>query len=132
MACPFFIPTERMDNLSHPHPARLPLGAAWAGKCSVVQQIPSDADLREYCNLGYSECNHLPAERHADAVRFAVAAASDGKVTLRYACELNHRPADCGTLEFDRHQSTWAQQHSDPRIQKMAECYLQVFLSRRA
>ncbi len=132
MACPFFIPTEKMDNSSHPHPARLPLGAPWKGKCSAAQHMPSDLDLRDHCNLGYPKCNHLPPERHADAVRFVVAASSDSKVTLRYACELNYRPADCGTLEFDRHQNTWAKQHSDPRLQRMAECYLEAFFSRRA
>lgn len=125
------MPTEKIDGGPWPHPAKLPLGAGWNGKCAASDaQTPTDADLHDHCNLGYAKCEHVPAEREADAVRFAVASASGGKIVVRYACERNHRPADCGTLEFDRHRMQWTAEHPDERLQRMAECYLDAYLSR--
>ncbi len=108
------MPTEKTDG-AWPHPARLPLGAGWTGECAASTEThnPSEDDLRDHCNLGYAKCEYLPAERVVDAVRFAVASASDGKIVVRYACERDHRPADCGTLEFDRHRMQWMNTHSD-------------------
>jgi hypothetical protein len=118
-------------NGSWPHPAKLPLGAGWRGQCSASDaHVPSDADLQDHCNFGYSKCDKLPDEREVDAVRFVVASAKNGKIVVRYACEREHRPADCGTLEFDRHQNTWSKPHLNLRVQRMAECYLDAYLSR--
>jgi hypothetical protein len=122
------MPSEKING-SWPHPAKLPLGAGWTGKCAASDaRIPSDDELRDHCNLGYARCEHLPAGRVADAVRFAVASASGGRIVVRYACERAHRPADCGTLEFDRHRMEWTSTHRDPRVQRMAECYLDAYL----
>lgn len=131
MACPFFMPTEKIDGGEWPHPSRLPLGAGWRGVCTAAsRKVPGDGELRDHCNLGYARCAHLASERHADAVRFSVAAASGSKVVLNYVCERDHRPGEHGTIEFDVATQAWSVPHRDCRIQKMAECFLQAYKER--
>ena len=43
----------------------------------------------------------------------------------------NHRPGEHGTVEYDCTSSGWRSRHGDPRIQRMAECYLEVYFERR-
>ena len=90
MACPFFLPTEKVTEPGWDHPARLPLGGGWSGTCSAPGhdgERPSDRELMECCNLGYAiGCPRLPHERSADAVRFAIAGAGEGRIRLRYVC----------------------------------------------
>jgi hypothetical protein len=101
--------------------------------------------LEAFCNLGYaSSCNWSPQERVWDAVRFAVSAPQDStgrdkagnvparSLRLRYVCERNHRPAAHGDLEFDLSRATWLRRHDDARIQKMAECFLESYLKKKA
>ena len=135
MACPFFIPTHRVDDLSLPHPARLPLGAAWRGTCAAAGHeaaILNNQEL-ESCNLGYAKsCPRLPKERPCDAVRFAVANDSSGSISLHFAFELDHLPAGNGLLEYDRKLKSWIAPHPEPRTQKLAESFLQSYLERRS
>ena len=140
------MPLEKLVNGSWPHPSRLPLGGGWHGHCTAAghqTQVPSQTVLEKFCNMGYvSGCEWAPRERPCDAVRFAVAAPrgeqAEGRVNpvpairISYVCERGHRPADHGTLEFDLQKSAWLRRHSDPRIQKMAECFLEAYLSRRS
>ncbi len=139
MACPFFLPTQRCDAPMWPHPGRLPLGDAWKGRCtagcgsdvsSAVE--PGEQELKHGCNLGYAgHCPRLPAERSADAVRFGVARDRENRIAVLYVYELANRPAGHGTLEYDVAGRRWLQAHSDLRIQRMAECYLDAYLRRR-
>ena len=46
-------------------------------------------------------------------------------------CELGHRPKDHGKLEFDGQAMTWVRRHTDSRVQKMAECFLETYLVKR-
>lgn len=140
------MPVARLENGSWPHPARLPLGGGWCGNCTSPGhegQIPSQDVLEAFCNLGYaSSCAWSPTERPWDAVRFAVSAPNDSRLTrnnvagrilvLRYVCEKGHLPVEHGDLEFDLSRATWVHQHSDPRIQKMADCFLDSYLKRKA
>jgi hypothetical protein len=142
------MPVARLDNGSWPHPARLPLGGGWCGHCTAPGhegELPSQDVLEAFCNLGYaSGCSWSPRERVWDAVRFAVAAPQDstgrreaGKVParlliLRYVCERNHRPVDHGDLEFDLARAAWLRRHDDVRVQKMAECFLESYLKKKA
>jgi hypothetical protein len=88
--------------------------------------------LQELCNLGYARtCCRLPEERAWDAVRFSVASATEQEIRLLYVCELEHRPGQHGTLEYDVVGRFWPGPHSDARIQKMAESYVDAYLSRR-
>jgi len=134
VACPFFMPKERF-TADWPFPHRLPLAAGWAGECTAPGHEgvrPSDQELRSGCNLGYAKtCWRLPAERHADAVRFALGQENDGILRVLFACEREHLPASHGELLYDTSGESWLQAHEDSRVQRMAECYLQVQRERR-
>jgi len=51
---------------------------------------------------------------------------------LTYVYEQGNRPAGQGELEFDLATTFWLRRHEDARIQKMAECFLEVYLSKRS
>ena len=129
------MPTARFEAIGWPHRARLPLGDGWQGQCTAPGRegtIPSPADLTNFCNLGYARnCPHLPQERPWDAVRFSIARDKDNVVTVLYVCERDYRPAEHGTLDYDSSLARWCAAHRDPRIQRMAECYLECYLLRR-
>jgi len=143
------MPVARLENGSWPHPARLPLGGGWCGHCTAPGhegELPSQDVLEAFCNLGYaSSCTWSPSQRVWDAVRFAVSAPLDATASaeardaarsrilvLRYSCERDHRPVAHGDLEFDLMQATWLRRHDDARIQKMAECFLESYLKKKA
>lgn len=134
LACPFFRPTRRSEDASFLHPLRLPLGGHWEGHCCAPghegAQLSSD-ELKQ-CNLGYAlNCTRLPSERSSDAVRFSMIRENGAQLLLRFVCEKNYRPAGDGVLEYDSTHALWVSAHSDPQIQKMAECYLQAYRSRK-
>jgi hypothetical protein len=144
------MPVEKIENGNWPHPARLPLGAGWSGHCTAPGregEVPSQHILETFCNLGYAEgCAWAPRQRAWDAVRFAPAFPHEAEredqntntapaarmIHLRYVCERDHRPAEDGILEFDLMDRTWLRGHSDLRVQKMAECFLEAHLKKRA
>jgi hypothetical protein len=139
------MPMEKLGGGTWPHPARLPLGCGWSGHCTVpgYEEDRLEAQDLHSCNLGYADsCRRRPLVRAWDAVRFAVranalrAASADGelvgRIELQYVCEREHRPVEHGTLEFDSLTRIWLRRHGDPRVQKMAECFLQVHRERRA
>jgi hypothetical protein len=64
-------------------------------------------------------------------VRFAVTRESGSLLALRFVCEKNYRPASDGTLEYDSLRQQWNSTHNDPQIQRMAQCFLQSYLSRK-
>ena len=134
VACPFFMPEERCES-DWPFPQRLPLGAGFRGVCHAPGQEgvrPGDDELKSSCNLGYAKkCCRLPAERYADAVRFAMFEQDDGVVQVRYSLELAYLPAGHGELLYRKDTAQWVRKHEDLCIQRMAECYLQVQLERR-
>lgn len=131
MACPFFMPVERLEGGAWLHPSRLPLGDGWRGLCTAASPdlpAPGEQHLQNFCNLGYAaSCCHLPHDRLADAVRFSIARVSDNLIAVRYVCERDHRPGEHGTLEFVKAEQRWISAHPDSRIQKMAECYLESY-----
>ena len=134
MSCPFFMPTERADDIAFPHPARLPLGSSWRGTClapSQEQATLSSIEL-ESCNLGYAKsCPRLPKERACDAVRFAVVNESRESISLQFVLEKDYLPASHGTLAYDRLSGAWTSTHPERGIQKKAECFLQSYLNRK-
>ncbi|MGE5206200.1 MAG: hypothetical protein ACM3PW_11320, partial [Chlamydiota bacterium] len=135
LACPYFMPSAKFEAIAWPHRARLPLGDGWQGHCTAPGQegfTPSPEELANFCNLGYARgCPHLPPDRAWDAVRFCVARDNDNLVTVLYVCERDYRPAAHGALEYDSALARWRASHPDPRLQKMAECYLECYLLRR-
>jgi hypothetical protein len=137
------MPVEKFQNGAWPHPSRLPLGGGWRGHCTAPgheSESPAQTTQENFCNLGYaSSCDWAPADRVWDAVRFAVCAPTrlDGgtdavaqgrTLRLRYVCEKDHRPVESGNLEFDLLRVAWQSRHEDPRVQKMADCFLDSYL----
>jgi hypothetical protein len=142
VACPFFMPMEKLADGEWLHASRLPLGGGWSGRCAAPGhdgEVPSQDELREFCNLGYAEsCARLPRERVWDSVRFAAKtvcndanSGSSGRVQVRYVCERGHYPVEHGVLEFDFVRERWDKPHRDGRVQRMAECFLESYVERR-
>jgi len=135
MPCPYFIPTERFDDAGFVHPARLPLGAGYRGLCGAPGHdgaLPTDEQLTQGCNLGYARnCSRLPQERDADAVRFSIQRDRDGQIAIGYVAERNYLPGQHGNLLFDSGLGRWLNLHPVARVQALAECFLQSYLSRR-
>lgn len=129
------MPEQKLEQSLWMHPHRLPLGAGWRGCCQAPGHegcIPSEQELAQGCNLGYAKhCSRLPAQRSCDAVRFSIARDLGSRILVAYACEAGHLPAGHGILEYDAEVSAWVTAHKDPRILKMAECYLDSYLLRR-
>jgi len=145
VACPFFMPTERLQGGGWQHASRLPLGGGWSGRCTAPGhegEVPAQEALLEFCNLGYAtHCARLPQTRAWDAVRFALTppkevgapvgpqngngSSANRVVQLRYSCERGHLPVEHGSLQFDLSTERWIQKHGDARVQKMAECFLE-------
>jgi len=140
VACPFFMPMEKLENGTWLHAARLPLGCGWSGQCTAPGHegvIPSPQELQEFCNLGYAHgCGRLPRERSWDSVRFgARTVGGDGatarRVEVRFVCERGHLPVEYGLLEFDVAEGRWERTHRDGRVQRLAECFLQTYMEKR-
>jgi hypothetical protein len=129
LACPYFMPLAKVENGSWPHPARLPLGCGWTGNCTAPGhegESPSQDVLETFCNLGYaSNCGWAPPQRAWDLAPARV-------LRLLYVCELDHRPVAHGELAIDLAMAAWLRRHDDPRIQKMAECFLESYLKKKA
>lgn len=144
MACPFFMPIEKLENGTWLHASRLPLGCGWSGHCTAPGhegEAPSPEELRDFCNLGYAEgCARLPQHRAWDSVRFGArtvgSSAGNGsrrRIQVSYICERSHRPAGHGFLQFDAHEDEvrCSTPHPDGRLQRMAECFLASYLEGR-
>jgi hypothetical protein len=134
LACPFFMPTERADDIAFPHPSRLPLGSSWRGRCLVSgheHAALSSVEL-ESCNLGYAKsCPRLPKDRACDAVRFAVVNESRQSISLQFVLEKAYLPISHGTLAYDQPSKNWTLPHPHPGIQKKAECFLKSYLDKK-
>ena len=134
VACPYFMPEERFES-TWPFPQRLPLGAGWNGTCQAPGHggaRPTGDELTSGCNVGYARsCSRLPADRHADAVRFALGEERDGLLHVLFVCERAYLPASSGELLYDKAQGTWVKTHDQACVQRMAECYVLTQLERR-
>jgi hypothetical protein len=122
------MPLERF-NSDWPFPHRLPLGAGWSGTCTAPghEGTPSEEELKSGCNLGHAKkCRRLPAQRHADAVRFALGEERDGILRVLFCLEREYLPVGHGELLYDSANASWLQRHEDTRVQRMAECYIQA------
>lgn len=135
MACPYFSPSELLVEIGFPHPQRLPLGSAWRGACSAPGQAgssPSDDELTNGCNVGYARgCSRLPADRVADAVRFAIVRERRSEIEICYVYERNHLPGEHGSLQFKLDAGSWVTQDPASQLAHMAQCFLQSYLHRR-
>jgi hypothetical protein len=133
MACPFFIPTERLDG-EWKFPERLPLGAGFRGICGAPGQMlacPTDEELHLHCNLGHASCARLPEDRPADSVRFSARTTEHQRISIRYVFEMQCRPAGSGTLEYDEREQRWITAIADENLQSQADCFLSAWRSRQ-
>jgi len=134
VACPYFYPTEKSSTIAWPFPARLPLGAGFAGTCRAGAEVasPSENELRDFCNIGYARaCPRMPRSYFSDGVRFAVARDEGSRIMVHYASEREHEPVEYGRLEYDCASTTWAAPLRDACLQRQADVYLAVYLERR-
>ena len=93
--------------------------------------MPSHSELKDFCNLGYAQnCSHLPAERRADCLRFAVAEDKGERIRLHFIYERIHVPVEHGFVEYDWVALRWNHALDDACAQRQAECYLESYLER--
>ena len=133
MACPFFIPTERLDG-AWKFPDRLPLPPGFSGVCGAPGQMlvrPEDHELRDHCNLGHAACNRLPEQRPADSIRFSAKSVERSRIQVRYVYEKDCRPAGGGTLEYDDRERRWLSAIDDETLLRQAECFVDSWRSRQ-
>ena len=131
MACPFFMPTERFEGRAWLHPSRLPLGAGWHGRCTAGHPDappPTDEHVQRYCNLGYATtCSDFPSGRSPTRSVWRSHTHTEEQISwLRLRIEPSARRAWRPGVCTGRW--SWISPHPDPRIQKMAECYLESHL----
>jgi hypothetical protein len=136
VACPYFFPKEKSYAIGWAFPSRLPLGAGFCGTCRAgreeAEAVPDDATLRDFCNLGHARgCTRMPTERHADSVRFAVAADTGERIVIQYVYDRDHSPVEHGQLDYNCAAGGWISTIADACVQRQAECYLAVYLERR-
>jgi hypothetical protein len=104
------------------------LGDGYQGRCTAPGQesyAPNTDELRQWCNLGYAaRCPRLPQERVADSNRFRVTQTGAQLVVL-HCSERGHAPVAQATLLFDPATKICLNPHSDPCVQRQAECALE-------
>ena len=141
MACPFFMPIEKLENGTWLHASRLPLGCGWSGHCTAPGhegEVPSQEELRDFCNLGYAEgCTGCPVSEpgiQCVSVRELGngwqewAPGAFGCVTFASAAIVPRKTASWSSM---RMEARWANPHPDSRVQRMAECFLASYLEGR-
>jgi hypothetical protein len=136
VACPYFYPTERLEQKLWPHPARLPLGGGFFGVCRArpgEEFRPGEAALRDWCSLGYArtECGRFPSGSGPDAVRFAVAGDDGAVVRIQYVVEQGHLPLEHGLLEFDRSRAAYRRPPCEAVLARQAQVYAENYVHRR-
>lgn len=130
VACPFFMPVERLGHDDWVHPPRLPLGDPFRGFCHA--QNPPEPCQRELCNCGYARgrCDRFPASAEADAVRFSVVGEESGRLRVIWVLEKDHAPSDHGLLEYAG--PGFVVEPSSVLLKAQAEVFIQGYLRRRA
>ena len=110
VACPFFMPVDRLGDELWILPPRLPLNDAHRGVCRAASEPfePPERSQRELCNCGYARglCERFP-ESAVDAVRFSIASENEGIVQVVYVMEREHSPEAHGVLEYSVVESNW-------------------------
>ena len=116
-------------------PPLVPLGDPHTGECVARPQEawqPRIAAQRDWCNMGYARglCPRMP-EEGPDAVRFAVAADSGGRIRLLYALEREHEPFNQGQLEYVVAAARIEAEDGGATLARQAEAYLASYFRRK-
>ena len=137
MACPFFVPSRRLEIAGWVRPPRFPLGDPFAGAChaqpaEVVE--PPEARQRDLCNCGYARgrCDRFPGDSAADAVRFSVTDDSLSRLSVVYVVEKDHAPVEHGALEYAIEDARLDGPHISEVLIQQARAFLESYLRRRA
>ena len=136
MACPFFVPSRRLETTGWTRPPRFPLGDLFCGTChaqpSTVAE-PPEAHQRELCNCGYAggRCDRFPGGNAADAVRFSVTDDTPNRLLVVYVVEKNHAPVEFGTLEYVVADSSLGGPLISDVLTQQARAFLESYLRRR-
>jgi hypothetical protein len=134
MACPCFLPLERMPQATGKKIAPMPLGDCWSGVCRSVPEgewLPDPHTLQQFCNFGYAraKCGRVPADK-ADAVRFTISQDREGLVRIYWVIEKDHLPLDHGPLEYSRGAADFQTAHPDACVARQAQAYVSSYLRR--
>ncbi len=137
MACPFFVPSRRLELTGWARPPRLPLGDLWAGTCQARPDEtfePPENQQREVCNCGYARgrCDRFPGNGAPDAVRFSVTDDTPARLLVVYVVEKDHAPAEFGTLEYTVESASLNGPYIGDVLVRQARAFLESYLSRRA
>jgi hypothetical protein len=136
VACPFFVPSRRLEIAGWVRPPRFPLGDLFFGAChahatEVIE--PPESRQRELCNCGYARgrCDRFPGDGAADAVRFSVTDDTPNRLIVVYVVEKDHAPAEYGTLEYSVGDSRLDGPVISDVLAQQARAFLDSFLRRR-
>jgi hypothetical protein len=137
VACPFFVPSRRLETAGWVRPPRFPLGDPFGGACharpaEVIE--PPEVRQRELCNCGYARgrCDRFPSDSAGDAVRFSITDETPAKLLVVYVVEKDHAPAEFGTLEYTVHDAHLDGPHLSEVLAEQARAFLGSYLRRRA
>jgi hypothetical protein len=137
VACPFFVPSRRLEVSGWIRPPRFPLGDAFGGTCharptEVLE--PPEPHQRELCNCGYAQgrCDRFPGGDSPDAVRLSVTEDTPARLSLVYVIEKDHVPVEHGTLEYAVADARLDGPVISDILAQQAQAFLESYLSRRA
>ncbi len=137
MACPFFVPSRRLEVSGWVRPPRFPLGDPFGGACharpgDILE--PPEALQRELCNCGYARgrCERFPGGSAPDAVRFSVTDDSPSRLLVVYVVEKDHAPAGHGTIEYAVDDARLEGPSITDILVQQVRAFLESYLSRRA
>lgn len=136
MACPFFVPSRRLELAGWVRPPRFPLGDPFSGAChaqpaDIVE--PPEAHQRELCNCGYARtrCDRFPEGSAPDAVRFSVTGETVTRLSIIYVIEKDHAPVEHGTIEYGVEDARLEGPNISDVLVQQARAFLESYLRRR-
>ncbi len=134
MACPFFVPSRRLENAGWVRPPRYPLGDLFSGTCHASASNLTEGHHDECCNFGYARgrCDCFPGGDAADAVRFSVTEDTPNRLSVVYVVEKDHAPAEHGTLEYLIADARLDGPLISDVLVQQARAFLESYLRRRA
>ena len=125
MPCPYFLPTEPLQETGWVRPPRAPLGVLHAGECHAGT-APQPAD-HDRCNFGYARgaCERFPASARVDAVRFAISGREPDVIRLIYVFERENAPIEHGALSYHVREMRLTGAEERPLLEKQARAFVE-------
>ena len=122
--CPYFLPTEPLQETGWVRPPRAPLGVLHAGECHAgTSPQPADYDR---CNFGYARggCSRFPAEATVDAVRFAIMSREANVIHMVYVFERENAPVQHGALTYHVREQQLTGAEARPLLEAQARVFV--------